>query len=458
MNKKHMRQSLYKLLIFIFVPIFAIASIPKQTVSAQSECDYAFYSGNDVMFNDPCDNSNVCVAGGGDLTAAAPTELQGNTNPERVWNYFIARGLTPIAAAGAMGNMEQESSAFDPWAGENGNKSINKELMGVGFGIIQWTNTDNSPQGRRYGVMNYLETNGVSLNATDATQNDKALLYELNWLWDGEYGNTDWQKAANAETTVDGNASIDYSADNTGNGSAMVFHKLVERSGDDTKGKQERIDSAKAFLEKFGGSTGAGSCPSSIGNSGLTLEQAKAFMMRYGENVNGFSQKMANKSGYNSWGECGGNGANCVTFSQFFNTAFTDMPVFGYNNGYKVVSGLANHGVTTGSEPKLFATFSAEPTPFDGYGHTGIILGIQGDTLIIGQANCFDGRGQNGRPVSKGAGDGTREGRGSGFVMTGVITANVAYMGENPTGFAYPNTVDTAAILEFIEKGYVDGR
>ncbi|NCU38889.1 hypothetical protein EOL96_07625, partial [Candidatus Saccharibacteria bacterium] len=44
----------------------------------------------------------LCVTAG-DLTAPAPTSLTGETNAEKVWNYFIQRGLTPVAAAGAMG-------------------------------------------------------------------------------------------------------------------------------------------------------------------------------------------------------------------------------------------------------------------------------------------------------------------------------------------------------------------
>ena len=217
--------------------------------------------------------SSVSTTGG--LNAPAPTSLTGATPQEKVWNYFKQRGLTDVAAAGAMGNIEQEDSSFDPWMGEGGSVNINKEVLKKGFGLIQWTNTQGDTHGRRYRVMKHLEDNGIKLDATDESQFDKALLLELNWLWDGEYNGMTWQEQLNAESTVDGDPSISYKADNTGNGTAMLFHKLVERSGDSTAGKQERIDSAKKFLLEFGGmSGGCGVGPLSSDISELALQLA----------------------------------------------------------------------------------------------------------------------------------------------------------------------------------------
>lgn len=190
----------------------------------------------------------------GNLGSPAPTSLTGEDNAQKIWNYFKARGLTDIAAAGALGNLKKESSAFDPYVGESGDTSWSQTVLQVGFGIIQWTNTDNNTMGRRYQVIQHLKNNGIT--TPDRSREDEALLLELNWLWDGEYGGMTWQEQVNAETTVDGDPSVHFTEDNTGNGSTMVFHKFVERSGDGVSGKQQRINYAKEFLERFGGTSG----------------------------------------------------------------------------------------------------------------------------------------------------------------------------------------------------------
>lgn len=57
------------------------------------------------------------------------TSLVGNTNAEKVFNYFVAKGFTKQAAAGIVGNLMQESSC-------NPNS---KQAGGPGRGIAQWS-------------------------------------------------------------------------------------------------------------------------------------------------------------------------------------------------------------------------------------------------------------------------------------------------------------------------------
>jgi beta-N-acetylhexosaminidase len=219
--------------------------------------------------------------GSGDLSGSAPTSLTGSTNQEKTWNYFKSRGLTDVAAAGAMGNMEQEDSTFNPYLGEGGDTSWNQSVENKGFGLIQWTNTGGAgAKGRRGRIIQHLIDNGIS--TPDPAKVDDALLLELNWLWDGEYGKMTWQEPLNDETTVDGDPSVSFSANNVGNGSAMLFHALVERSADDTTGKQQRIDSAKKFLDQFGGTGGGGNNCSDSGDGGgadviTSLDQFELF-------------------------------------------------------------------------------------------------------------------------------------------------------------------------------------
>ncbi len=367
-----------------------IGSIPLQNVSAQApKCDEEYYSSNDVLFYNPCiANSCSSANAGGALSSAGPTALIGESNEEKVWNYFIARGLTPVAAAGAMGNMQQESSNFDPWAGEHGSTgNLDKSRMGTGFGLIQWTNTGGDAQGRRYGVMKYLEDNGVTLNASDPAQLDKALLYELNYLWDGEYKSLTWQEQVNAEEKIEGDPSKSYSEDNTGNGSAMVFHKLVERSGDGATGKQERIDSAIAFLAQFDGTAARGAC-GTVGAGGLTWDQAVILGKKVVDEWDAqFCNGATRNSMYCSWGEGDG---YCTAGAAWLTEASAGIKS-GIPNGVDVANELVIDNPDTytlanpdGSNLQPFSVWSFGAGSSDGQpGHTGTIVGIGTDGSII---------------------------------------------------------------------------
>lgn len=351
--------------------------------------DEQFYSANDILYYG---EGGACAVAGATLNSPAPAGLQGETNAEKVWNYFVGRGLTPIAAAGAMGNIEQESG-FDPWIGEKGSTSINKSDLGVGFGLIQWTNTDGDETGRRYGVMKYMEDNGVSLNATDPAQLDRALLYQLNWLWDGEYGSMTWQEQINREVSVEGDTSVDkYNAPaNEGNGSALYFHAAVERSADGHKGLQERIDSARVYLDEFGSGTGAGEC--GYGSGGMTMEQARDFMSEY-ITSDEVDQLVGEQKEYCNEGPHGWR-ANCVTFSRYFMKKMTSLEPAQGNGGDIAPNTAAENGADLGTTPRPYAVFSMPLTEGDytEYGHTGVVAAVDTakGTMIIMEASCNAG-------------------------------------------------------------------
>lgn len=379
--------------VFILLMGIVPLTVGPSSASAQARgCDEEYYSLNNIVFYNPCVN-DVCSAvnAGGALTSASPSSLTGATNEEKIWNYFIARGLTPVAAAGAMGNMKQESSLFDPWAGEHGSTgSLDKHRLDTGFGLIQWTNTDGDINGRRYGVMKYLEDNGVVLNASDPSQTDKALLYELNYLWDGEYGARTWQEQVNAETTVDGDPSKSYSEDNTGNGSAMVFHKLVERSGDNATGKQERIDSAKEFLAQFDGSAARGSCGLNVGQGSLNWEQAVTLGKKI---VDEWDSNFCGSGSIKDGFYCTWTSGYCTAGAAWMavTTAPDPSRVPGIPNGVDVANRLisANPEVYTsvnpdGSNLQPFAVWSLGVGGVSGQpGHTGTVVGVSPEGKII---------------------------------------------------------------------------
>jgi surface antigen len=219
-----------------------------------------------------------------------------------------------------------------------------------------------------------------------------------------------------------------------------------------------------AAIARNNGTGGNDDCEqgnSTLNEGGLTLDQAKKFVMRYGENRNNdtiaaVAEAKARGGGSPGTG-CSGSGSsakcftdscqpkpnndgtsNCTFLSAFFLAKFTD-DVYRGGDGSQVVNKLREAGVPTGSEPKPFAIFSWKN---DGYGHTGVVLGIHGDDIIVGHASCSN--------PGLGKGDGTREGGGSGFIETGKLSDNVAFWGGTPTGFAYPNNIDIKAIEDYI--------
>lgn len=227
----------------------------------------------------------------GELNGPAPTSLTGENNEQKTWNYLKTRGLTDIAAAGAMGNIRHESS-FDPFVGEYGG--------GGGYGLIQWTPA-NSINGK--GGDKVMANRGESGTAYDkvigydnANDNDGGLLFELDALW--EYAGVGFWEELNAETSVGSytdpipasNSIGQFTGDYKGKGSAYHFHASIERSGDQDQGLnangepnpsrnghgniRKRPHAAEEYLSLYGGTGGGGSCGGGGGGSYGNIAEA----------------------------------------------------------------------------------------------------------------------------------------------------------------------------------------
>jgi len=387
---------------FIFLSMIALISgaIPiigfsnASAAEKKIKCDQSFYSKNDILFYNPC--ATTCSGGaGGNIAGPAPSSLTGADNPTKAWNYFIARGLTPIAAAGAMGNIKSES---------NFSASVNEASGGGGLGIIQWTG------GRRTNLENAATAAGINL-----ADNDSALLFELNYLWDGEYNAMTWQEQVNAETTVEGDTTIasynsahssKLATSQAGNGSTMVFHALVERSNDVPTETDKvsgsgvltnRIDNAKAFLEQFGEGGATGNC--SVNAGGLTWEQSVTVAKRLSDDWKSIfcGAGSIKSSFYCTWttGYCTAGAAwMAVT------TAPEPGKVPGIPNGVDVANRLisSNPGVYTkvnpdGSNLRPFSVWSFGDGSASGQpGHTGTIVNVGSDGSIISLETNWSGK------------------------------------------------------------------
>ena len=90
--------------------------------------------------------------------------FSGNTDKEKVWNFFRGKGFTKKATAGIIGNTDQESST-NPKAIQNGGK-------GPGTGLIQWGN--GADGGRWNDLEKWANKNGKDKWAIET---------QLEWLW-----------------------------------------------------------------------------------------------------------------------------------------------------------------------------------------------------------------------------------------------------------------------------------
>ncbi len=190
----------------------------------------------------------------GGAGGCACTLLAGNDNPEKVWNFFISKGLTPPQAAGIMGNLQAESAGFNPKRVEGGHmeggKWVNRPPFQFppemdtmppnvgpqgqpGYGIVQWT----SP-GRKKGLEN---------KATSTGKPVYDLGVQLEWLFEEATARGDMDKLKQSSSAAD---------------AAFIWHKYYEISNDGPERIQNRINAANDFLARYGSITpsGGGSC------------------------------------------------------------------------------------------------------------------------------------------------------------------------------------------------------
>lgn len=96
-----------------------------------------YFSSNDILYYDPNAEACTLVSGG---TTSGP--LAGNDNTEKVFLYFIGKGLSGEQAAGIIGNFKKEAyDRIDPGAVQDGSiaEAGYTPVDGTGFGIAQWT-------------------------------------------------------------------------------------------------------------------------------------------------------------------------------------------------------------------------------------------------------------------------------------------------------------------------------
>jgi hypothetical protein len=206
---------------------------------------------------------------------------------------------------------------------------------------------------------------------------------------------------------------------------AVHFHDKWERSADNRQMMAERTADAGMWFGKMSGweankstaggvenitggiieglSTGTSTIPAkcqdsggpgpiSLKTGGMTQDEAQALVARFNEEGDKFLDGRYGESG--GPGSCGANHAmNCVSFSTYFVNKYTTFQTYPKGDGIRTAFTIAEQaGKELSSTP---APYSVGSGPGTGpAGHTLVVLGVEGDKVVIGEAGycAFMGR------------------------------------------------------------------
>lgn len=207
--------------------------------SAGANVTWAAYSGSDLQ-----KWQITAVYPGVDGEAQAGTsslnEFQQAANANYIYDFLIARGFTPAAACGIIGNIQRESS-LNPGAWENYND------ISAGYGLVQWTPaTKFLNWARDMGIISSASATAINSLATGGTSN-KTLLMDAQLYCMLEFiGNPgEFFEPANNHSGHDMTIASYKTSTLSPEILAIVFHDHFERSADDTAGLNLRSTYAR---------------------------------------------------------------------------------------------------------------------------------------------------------------------------------------------------------------------
>ncbi|MFJ1824488.1 phage tail tip lysozyme [Streptomyces sp. NPDC088178] len=353
-------------------------------------------------------NGTACVVNAG-LTgngsgAAVPADVE--KNAKEIYSVLSSWGMPKENIAGILGNWSQESG-IDPTSVQNfptgiyamtPEKASAAQNTANGIGLGQWT------AGRNTLLRQYAKGKGVDWFTIKA---------QLAFMVDGD-------------NPGDVTAFKDMLKKSQGSprAAALHFHKEWERSADGEAGLTVRGDNAEMWFGKMSGwsvdssivggvenivggiienigngiNTILGNCSTTGGTSvslkdgGMTQEEAQALVDLFNKEGDKFLDDRYGDQG--GPGSCGSNHAeNCVSFSTYFVNKYTTFQTYPMGDGKDTGYTIAREtGKQLSSTPRAYSVGSG---PGNGpAGHTLVVLGVQGDKVILGEAGycAFMGR------------------------------------------------------------------
>jgi len=321
-------------------------------------------------------------------------------NAKTTYSVLSAWGMPDENVAGIIGNWDAESH-IDPTSVQgyfNSPQAMSDEKKAAaanldnGIGLGQWT------FGRNQKLRDYAAARGTDW-----------------WTLESQLGYM---------ISTDSGAEIVKGMIKTSQGTAaqaaLYFHRVWEVSADSDAAAQRRADNAVKWMGLFSGWTknqqladsiltqagttveGAnttraatvrsdcrkvGTAQQIMKPGGLTLEEATALMEDYKVNGDTF---LKNRYGAGGPGECGSANSksdNCVGFSTYFVNKFTSFQQYAPGNGIDTAGSMAHMmGKQLTTTPTVYSVASGPGSGAEG--HTFVVLGIQGDQAVIGEAAC----------------------------------------------------------------------
>ncbi|WP_340375747.1 phage tail tip lysozyme [Streptomyces sp. SS7] len=353
-------------------------------------------------------NGTACVVNAGSVGngsgAAVPAGVE--KNAKEIYSVLSSWGMPKENIAGILGNWSQESG-IDPTSVQNfpagtyamtAGKASAAQNTDNGIGLGQWT------FGRNTLLRQYAKSKGVDWFTIKA---------QLAFMVDGDNP---------------GDVTVFKDMLKTSQGSpraaALHFHENWERSTDGAAGLTARGDNAEMWFGKMSGwsvdssivgdvknivggiienivngiNTILGNCSTKGGSSvslkdgGMTQEEAQALVDLFNKEGDKFLDDRYGDQG--GPGPCGSNHAeNCVSFSTYFVNKYTTFQTYPAGDGKETAYTIAREtGKQLSSTPTAYSVGSGPgSTPA---GHTLVVLGVQGDKVILGEAGycAFMGR------------------------------------------------------------------
>jgi hypothetical protein len=231
--RKYLLNTLRILKVLILISVLSISVLVPRVAFALTakQCDQS-YLRNIGAVNLSCAIEAQCSL----PDSTVSINLSGNDNPEKIWNFFIQKGLSPQNAAGFLGNIQAESGfnpklveyAFSkkPHLSDTLPPAQNK-LGQPGYGLIQWTFPT-----RRDKLQQKVDTDPQKRIAGDISLQLELIWEELN----GGFKKSTLDPLRNAKTATE---------------SSIIITKNYEIPGDLAKQTPKRAAAAEEFLKKY---------------------------------------------------------------------------------------------------------------------------------------------------------------------------------------------------------------
>ncbi len=323
-------------------------------------------------------------------------------NAQKIYSVLAAWGMPKENIAGILGNWQMESGIDPTSVQDNANPrhQMNEQKQSAaadisnGIGLGQWTG------GRNSKLRDYATSIGKDW-----------------WTIETQLG---FMIGADNPGSVQIVKDMISTSLGTPKDAALHFHEVWEVSADGQDGLDRRSNAATEWMGKFGGWTenkaladsilkqagttitsansssaqairdecaGAKAGSLTLKDGGLTLEEAQELMALYLREGEDFLQARY-PNGRGGPGVCtGGIADNCVSFSTYFMNRYTSFQQYPGGHGYATASSLAGKiGKETTKVPTAYSVASGPGS--SSYGHTFVVLGIEGDQAVIGEAAC----------------------------------------------------------------------